>query len=260
MSHILNLNAIFGACLLWVVVQTTKDSWFLQGQHPHARNLPPCSSLRATSHTRLRAATITLQAHLLVEKVEPVQVRFTLCLRDQRSMWMQDKCKVYMDSYMASNGSCFMITLTILNKKPPLGGRPNTKPGDHGTPNAHNCWFILIYHVWPAWIEIHWNSIWLRAQSHMTSQYTWGFVTTLNDFGGVLGHPVDTFFWGSHNFMVTALGFCVEWPLVTFHRDQQGPTHLEASSSFIPNRNLTWLVPIPPDRRWPLRSLTTIKG
>jgi hypothetical protein len=21
---------------------------------------------------------------------------------------------------------------------PPLGGRPNTKPGDHGTPNAHN--------------------------------------------------------------------------------------------------------------------------
>ena len=23
-------------------------------------------------------------------------------------------------------------------QKPPLGGRPNTKPGDHGTPNAHN--------------------------------------------------------------------------------------------------------------------------
>ena len=26
---------------------------------------------------------------------------------------MQDKCKVYMDSYMASNGSCFMVTWTI---------------------------------------------------------------------------------------------------------------------------------------------------
>ena len=25
---------------------------------------------------------------------------------------MQDGCKVYMDSYMASNGSCFMITWT----------------------------------------------------------------------------------------------------------------------------------------------------
>ena len=80
--------------------------------------------------------------------------------------------------------------------KPPLGGRPNTKPGDHGTPNAHNRWFILFYHVWgPAWIEIHWNSIWLRARSHMTSHYTWGPVTTLHDFGGVLGWPLDTFFW-----------------------------------------------------------------
>jgi hypothetical protein len=26
---------------------------------------------------------------------------------------MQDECKVYMDSYMASNGSCFMLTWTI---------------------------------------------------------------------------------------------------------------------------------------------------
>ena len=81
-------------------------------------------------------------------------------------------------------------------QKPPLGGRPNTKPGDHGTPNAHNRWFILFYHVWgPAWIEIHWNSIWLRARSHMTSHYTWGSMTTLHDFGGVLGRPLDTFFW-----------------------------------------------------------------
>ena len=23
-------------------------------------------------------------------------------------------------------------------QKPPLGGKPNTKPGDHATPNAHN--------------------------------------------------------------------------------------------------------------------------
>ena len=81
-------------------------------------------------------------------------------------------------------------------QKPPLGGRPNTKPGDHGTPNAHNRWFILFYHVWgPAWIEIHWNSIWLRARSHTTSHYTWGSVTTLHDFGGVVGRPLDTFFW-----------------------------------------------------------------
>jgi hypothetical protein len=72
-------------------------------------------------------------------------------------------------------------------QNPPLGGRSNTKPADHGTPNAHNRWSILFYHVWrPAWIEIHWNSIWSRARSHMTSHYTWGSVTTIHDFGGIL--------------------------------------------------------------------------
>jgi hypothetical protein len=35
---------------------------------------------------------------------------------------------------------------------------------DHGTLNAHKRWFILYDHVCgPAWIEICWNNIWLRA-------------------------------------------------------------------------------------------------
>jgi hypothetical protein len=45
-------------------------------------------TLRATSHLRLRARdhrSITLQA-LFGGKAEPVQVRFTLRLRDQRNM------------------------------------------------------------------------------------------------------------------------------------------------------------------------------
>ena len=51
---------------------------------------------------------------------------------------MQHGCKVYMDSYMAPNGSCFMATLIVF-KNHPLGGTPNTKPlGAHGTPNTHN--------------------------------------------------------------------------------------------------------------------------
>jgi hypothetical protein len=137
---------------------------------------------------------MTHQALSFVEKVEPVQVGFTLRLRDQRSMWMQDGCKVYMDSYMASNGSCFMVNLDYF-QKPPLGGRSNTKPEDHSTPNTHNHCFILVYHVrGPAWIEIHWNSIWLRARSHMTSHYTWVFVTTLHDFRGLL-QPLDVLIW-----------------------------------------------------------------
>jgi hypothetical protein len=91
-----------------------------------------------------------------------------------------------------------------LFRKSLLGGRPNTKPGDHGTPNAHNRWFTLFHHVRGlARIKILWNSVWLRTRSHMISHYTRGSVTTLHDFGGmVFGH----FLLGSHNFMVTALG------------------------------------------------------
>ena len=58
------------------------------------------------------------------KRVEPVQVRFTLRSRDQRSMWMQDGCKVYMDSYMASNGSCFMVTWIIFKNHLLEVGRP----------------------------------------------------------------------------------------------------------------------------------------
>ena len=81
-------------------------------------------------------------------------------------------------------------------QKLPFGGRLNTNPGDHGTPNVYKFWFILFYQVWrSAWIEIHWNNIWLRVISHMTSQYTWGSMTTLRDFGGVLSWPLNTFIW-----------------------------------------------------------------
>jgi hypothetical protein len=38
-------------------------------------------------------------------------------------------------------------------------------------------------------------------------------VTTLDDFGGVLGRPC--FLLGCHNFMVTALGSCVKWAEVS---------------------------------------------
>ena len=52
------------------------------------------------------------------------------CKMDVKSTWIA--------SYMASNGSCYHGHLDYF-QKPPLGGRPNTKLGDHGTPNAHVC-------------------------------------------------------------------------------------------------------------------------
>ena len=68
--------------------------------------------------------------------------------------------------------------------KPTLGGRPNSW-GDHGT---------LEYHISPHVNRIHGISIWLRARPHLTSHYTWGHVTTLHDFGSVLGQLLDTSF------------------------------------------------------------------
>ena len=54
----------------------------------------------------------------------------------------------------------------------------------------------------------------------MASHYTRGPLTTLYDFGGVLAPALEHFLLGSHNFMVTALGSCVKWPL--------GPLHIRA--------------------------------
>ena len=61
--------------------------------------------------------TIALQAPSLVEKAELVQVRFTICLTDQWSIQMQDGCKVHMDSYVALNESCFMVTWIIFKNR-----------------------------------------------------------------------------------------------------------------------------------------------
>ena len=122
-------------------------------------------SLRVTSHTRLRACDHCTSSTLIGGKgrAGPSSL-LHITLEDQQSMWMQDGCKVYMDYCMAANGSRFMVTWAIFKNHLLEVARPITKPGDHGTLNAHNRWFILFYHAWgPAWIEIHWNSIWLRA-------------------------------------------------------------------------------------------------
>ena len=68
-------------------------------------------------HTRdWEPVTIILQVLSLVEKAEPVQVCYGV------SMWMQDGCVVYMDSYMTSNGSCFMVTWIIFKNHLLEGG------------------------------------------------------------------------------------------------------------------------------------------
>ena len=58
------------------------------------------------------------------------------------SMWMQDGCKHRHGFLRGIEWIMFHGCLDCF-QKPPLGGRPNTKLGDHGTLNAHRCWFIL---------------------------------------------------------------------------------------------------------------------
>ena len=96
--------------------------------------------------------TITLQAPSLVEKAEPVQVHFTLHLRDQRSVWMQDGYKVYMHAFLHGIGWIVFHDHSNYIQKSPFGGRPNTQLGDHGT----QCSQPLVY------------SILSYARNHMT--------------------------------------------------------------------------------------------
>ena len=99
----------------------------------------------------------------------------------------------------------FAMVVNIVSTRNLLASRASTQLalGDHGTPDAHNRWFILFYRVrGPAWIGIHWNSIWLIARSHMTSHYTWGSVTTTTWFWRCVGTAFGHFLLGSHNVMV----------------------------------------------------------
>jgi hypothetical protein len=123
---------------------------------------------------------------------------------------------------MATNGPCIMVTWTICKNHLLEVGLTHRIGGTHGTPDAHNRWLILFYHAWGlTWLKIHWDNIWLKAQSHMTSHYTWRSMSTRHDFGGGVGTAIGHFLLGSHNFMVTALGSCVKCPLIQTLKHRQ---------------------------------------
>ena len=63
-------------------------------------------------------------------------------LRDEQRMWMQSLHRfLHGIEWIMVHGHLDYV------QKPPLEGRPNTKLGDHGTPNVHNHWFEFC-HVW----------------------------------------------------------------------------------------------------------------
>ena len=97
---------------------------------------------------------------------------------------------------MASNGSCFMVTWIVfenhLLEVSLTQNRWETMALRTLTTVDILC-FIMCEDT--TWIEIHWNSIWLRVRSHVTSHYTWGSHFILRDIGGVLGRPLYAFLW-----------------------------------------------------------------
>jgi hypothetical protein len=131
--------------------------------------------VRATSHTRLRPRDQYIhfkQSHWWRRRSPSKFASHYAWGTNGVSMWMQDGCKSLHG--LLHDIKCIMFHgHSDYFYKPPLGSRPNTNPGDHGTPNTHNHWFILFHQVsWPIWIEFHSNYIWLRARSHMTSHCT----------------------------------------------------------------------------------------
>jgi hypothetical protein len=148
---------------------------------------------------------IALQAHSLVEKMELVQVHFTLHLRDQSNKWMQDGYKVYIDFYMASNGSCFMVTWTIFTNHLLEVGLTQHMALQNLT-TIDSLYFIMCEN--PTWINFHWNSIWLRVSHIWFHTHLKACDHTIWFWNWSGTHPL-----GSNNFMVMALGLCIKWPL-----------------------------------------------
>ena len=118
---------------------------------------------RATAHTRLRACD-----HYTSSTLNSGKGGADLRLLHT----MLEGLTEYVPSYVASDWSRFLITWTTLKNHLLEVRRRNTKLG---TMTLWTLITLLFYHVWgSAWIKIHWNSIWLRTQSHMASHYIWG--------------------------------------------------------------------------------------
>ena len=94
--------------------------------------------IRATSNTRLRARDHYTSSTLIGGKRRSLS-KFAL----HYAWGTNGVCECKMDVSSTWNPTWHQIGHLDCFPKQPLRGRPNTKPGDHGTPNVHNRWFIL---------------------------------------------------------------------------------------------------------------------
>ena len=94
-------------------------------------------TLRATSHTRLRARDHYTSSTLIGGKAQASPSLIYTMVEGQteyvNARWIQS-----LHGFLHGiNWIMFHAHLDYF-RKTPLGGRPNAKPGDHGTLNTHN--------------------------------------------------------------------------------------------------------------------------
>jgi hypothetical protein len=140
--------------------------------------------------------TIALQALSLVENAETVQVQVSC------HAWGTDgvcECKmgvqVYMDSCMALNGSCFMVTWVIFeNRLLEVSLTWNRETMVLRTFTTVDLFYSI---MWEDPHERKFIEMQPLVEVPVTHDFTLHLrsVTTLYDFEGVLGWPLDTFFW-----------------------------------------------------------------
>ena len=124
----------------------------------------------------------------------------------------KDRYKVHMDSYMTSNGSCFMVTWSILkNALLEVGLTQNRETMALRTLTIYSIVSCLRTHMNKNSLKLAFawepNHIWL----HTTPEGPWPHYMILKV---CWGRPLDTYLLGSRNLKVTALGSCVKkWPL-----------------------------------------------
>ena len=172
-------------------------------------------SIRVTSHMRLRANDHYTSNTLIGGKggASPSSLHTTL---EGPTEYVNARWTVSLHGF--PHGIKWIVFHNQLDyfQKLPLEGRPYTKPGDRGTLNAHNHRFILFYHVRdPAWIKKFIEIAFGWGPGHMwfhtTLEGPWPHYMIWEVSGTAFGH----FLLGSHDFMVTALGSCVKWPIAS---------------------------------------------
>ena len=114
-----------------------------------------CSTTRATSHTRLRARDHYSSSTLVGGKggAGPTSLHTSLKgpMEYVNARWLQS-----LHGFLHGIERIMFHGHLAFFPKPSLGDRLDTKLGDHGTLNAHNHWFILLYRAWgPTWTKFH---------------------------------------------------------------------------------------------------------